>query len=75
MKDPDKRRNFTILDVIMIVFIIAFAFFIYKAIGGEWSIFTRLKNLSGSSNPLANIGGTLDAFGQGIGDMFKNMLR
>ena len=74
MKDPENRRKFKLLDLIMILLVIILVYVIYTTLGGDLMAITRLTESPGGSNPFKQIGEGLSAFGQGLSDLFSGMV-
>ena len=76
MKDPQKRRKFSIIDLILIILLIIMGVALYRVTGGDLSRLSRLGELgSGSGGPLSGITESLSAFGEGLKNTFAGFLR
>jgi hypothetical protein len=70
MKGPEKDRRRWIIDLILIILVIILVYFLYILVGGS----LLPGDFSGDSDPFGQIIGGLKSIGEGIRDMFGNMV-
>jgi hypothetical protein len=70
MKDPEKKGRRWIIDLILIVLVIFLVYILYTLVGGSLTP----GDFSGASDPFGQIMQGLSSIGEGIGDMFGNIV-
>ena len=75
MKNPQTRRKFTVVDLILILLLIIMVVSLYHVAGGNLLGLIHVDELSSGSSPLSVITRSLSAFGEGIKNMFAGFLR
>ena len=75
MKNPQTRRKFTIIDLILILLLIIMALALYHVAGGNLLGLIHVNELSSGNSPLSIVTQSLYAFGEGIKNMFAGFLR
>jgi hypothetical protein len=71
MKNPKKRRKFTIIDLIMVLLAIILVWILLDFLGGHGFQFS----LGNGSDPFGAIAETLSGLGEGIKNAFSGLLR
>jgi hypothetical protein len=74
VSDPGNKRKISVLDVVLVLLIIALGYYLYTIIGGDLAVLSRLGSSSGGQGPFEQIGESLGAFGEGLRDIFGDMV-
>jgi hypothetical protein len=70
MEDPGKKKRRWIVDLILIILAIILVYFLYTLVGGRLTP----GDMVGGSDPIGQITEGLRSIGQGLRDMFGNMV-
>jgi hypothetical protein len=71
MPDPENKRKFSVIDLILIILLIIMIYALYILFGDDWSA----RTYSGGESAFDRLVGSLSAFGQGIRDAFGGLVR
>jgi hypothetical protein len=71
MRNPKKRRKFTIIDLIMILLVVILVWILFDLLGGYGFQFS----LGSDTDPLSAIAEALSGLGEGIKNAFSGLLR
>jgi hypothetical protein len=75
MKEPGKKRKFSIIDLILILLFIIMIFALYILFEGDFAALTRPGTYTAGESPFDQIVGSLSALGQGISNAFSGWMR
>jgi hypothetical protein len=75
MPGSEGKRNFSLLDLILILLVLGLIYLLYVYSGGDLLALFRPETYVGGDNLFDSFIGSLRGFGQGLGDMFRGMVR